>query len=253
MTPLAGQPCLVLRPAPDGEHLCTALRSLGLAVRHLPSLEIRPILAADPPAPPADIIIFISRNAVRHGIAVVAAAPEAAIAAIGAGTAAELAAAGQPPDILPPEGYDSEALLQAPALADPRGAVVWIVRGRGGRALLGETLSRRGAQVSYIEVYERRLAKVAPPVRTEALALLTGDTPPWLVATSVESLEALHRLLGRSALCYRLVTASDRVVKLATERDRVTLVLRAHGPDADSLSACLQAWGARQPQAPDNA
>lgn len=251
--PLAGQPCLVLRPAPDGERLCAALRSLGLVVRHLPSLEIHPILTADPPAPPADIIVFVSRNAVRHGIAVVSSAPKAAIAAIGAGTAAELAATGQPPDILPPEGYDSEALLQAPALADPRGAIVWIVRGRGGRALLGDTLSRRGARVHYIEVYERRLAEIAPPVCAEALTLLTGDTPPWLVATSVESLEALHRLLGRSALHYRLVTASDRVVKLGTERDRVALVLRAHGPDADSLSACLRAWDARQPQAPDTA
>ncbi|MCC5862122.1 MAG: uroporphyrinogen-III synthase [Gammaproteobacteria bacterium] len=253
MNRLVGQPCLVLRPTPDGERLCAALGELGLDVRHFPSLEIRPLVAVIPPAEVANIVIFISRNAVRHGTAVLAAAPGATIGAIGAGTAAELRAAGHPPELVPQDGYDSEALLAAPGLAEVAGRQIWIVRGRGGRALLGETLARRGAHVRYIEVYERRIAQPDAAVLRDLRALLTGAGPPWLVATSVESLAALHTLLGGEPLCYGLVTASDRVVKLARERDRVARVLRASGPDVSALRACLQAWSRRPPPAPDSA
>ncbi len=253
MTPLAGEPCVVLRPTPDGEPLCTALRELGLKVQHFPSLEIRPLALAIPPAPAARIIVFISRNAVRHGAGVIAAAPGAAIGAIGAGTAAELRAAGHPAELFPQTGYDSEALLAVPALTAVAGQQIWIVRGRGGRAMLGDTLSRRGAHVRYIEVYERQIAQPDARRLRDVKALLSGTHPAWLVVTSVESLAALHTLLGDDPLCYGLVTASDRVVKLAQARDRVALVLRASGPDVAALRACLQVWLRRQPPAPDSA
>ncbi len=247
MNALRGQHCIVLRPAPEGQALTMQLCDLGMVADHFPTLTIQPLTGGGLPATPPDLLIYISPNAVRHGTAALAAAPVAGVVAIGAATAAALAAAGRAPDIVPENhGYDSEALLATTALADVAGRRIWIVRGAGGRALLGDTLTERGAQVRYVEVYERL------PVRPDAGALgavramLTDGSGPWLVATSVETLTNLHRLLAGAALCYRLVTASDRVVKLAQQHDDVRRVLKASGPDPRSLIRCLESWAAQQ-------
>jgi uroporphyrinogen-III synthase len=245
---LRGQHCIVLRAAPEGIALCEALRCLELEVLHFPSMEIRPVAAPRLPAEPPDLLIFISQNAVRHGSTALAAAPSARLAAIGSGSAAALAALGRPVDIMPAGGHDSEALLAAPALcSDMAGRRIWIVRGGPGRALLGDTLVERGARVHYVEVYERLLPRPDPADTAVAAAWLTGEPPAWLVATSVESLGNLPRLLRERSLAYRLVTASDRVVKLAEQRDQVLLVLRAEAPDPASLARCMQHWAAGQP------
>lgn len=247
MNALRGQHCIVLRAAPEGQALAAQLRALGMKTDHFPTLEIHPLAGVELPDTPPELLIFISPNAVRYGEATLAAAPVADIAAIGAATAAALAQAGRAPDIVPAnEGYDSEALLATPALADMAGRRIWIVRGSGGRALLGDTLAERGAQVRYVEVYERTLVRPDAGKLHAAREWLNGDTNPWLVATSVETLANLHRLLPGTALRYRLVTASDRVVQLAQQHDGVELVLKAHGPDPISLARCLQHWAAHQ-------
>jgi uroporphyrinogen-III synthase len=245
---LGGQHCIVLRAAPEGVALCEALRSLELEVLHFPSMEIHPVAAPRLPAEPPDLLIFISQNAVRHGAAALAAAPSARLAAIGAGTAAALVALGRQVDIMPAGSHDSEALLAAPALCGHfAGRRIWCVRGGPGRALLGDTLVERGAHVHYVEVYERLLPRPDPVDAALAAAWLTGEPPAWLVATSVESLGNLQRLLRERPLVYRLVTASDRVVQLAEQRDKVLLVLRAEAPDPASLARCLQQWAAGHP------
>src|SRR5690606_23076345 len=103
-----------------------------------------------------DWAIFASIAAVEHGLPRVRSRiGETRIAAIGAATANALRTAGVRVDAVP-DREESEGLLELPAFHDMTGATVWIVRGRGGRGLLAETLRARGADVAFVEVYERR-------------------------------------------------------------------------------------------------
>jgi len=59
-------------------------------------------------------------------------------------------------DVLIPEGrYDSESLLSLPEMQDMEGKKVMIVRGIGGRDVLANTLTNRGAVITFAECYQR--------------------------------------------------------------------------------------------------
>jgi uroporphyrinogen-III synthase len=199
---LAGRGVLVTRPAAQAEGLCRLIAAAGGRALRLPTIEIEP--PADPAAATTllaqrwDVVIFISRNAVDGALAL---APEALrssgakLAAVGRATAGAMDQAGLPPTLVPGAGFDSEALLALPALDAVAGQRVLIVRGEGGRALLGETLAARGAEVRYAEVYRRAAATV------DVAALL----PAWreelhlLTATSDAVLDNLLALLPPAA------------------------------------------------------
>ncbi|MCG8428279.1 MAG: uroporphyrinogen-III synthase, partial [Chromatiales bacterium] len=197
---LAGLGVLVTRPAHQADGLCQLIQASGGAPLAFPALEIAP--PADPEQAAAylrrladfQIAIFISPNAVSRALALLAGAelpPELQLAAVGKGTANALAAAGYSVDITPNERFDSEALLQSRELQAVGGKRVLIVRGVGGRALLGDTLTERGAQVSYAEVYQRRLPECDPTPLLER-----WDDVDVVVATSGEILDNLWHLLG---------------------------------------------------------
>lgn len=106
---------------------------------------------------------------------------------VGAGTAAVLKGYGldarQPAD-----GYNSEALLELPELAQPEHEKVLIVRGEQGRDLLPETLRARGATVTLLPLYRR----FAPDYGAAALHhSLTAFDPEVVVTLSGETLNNL--------------------------------------------------------------
>lgn len=251
MTELAGQHALVLRPSPEGAELANALRRLGADALHFPTITIEALPAPPLPETAPDLLVFISPNAVRHGGTALAAAPQATVAAIGQGTAAALQAAGRAPTVVPEAGYTSEALLAHPALERVHGRTAWIVRGRGGRALLGETLRARGARVQFVEVYARRPARPAPTLSAHARRLLGADPPAWVVATSPETWRNLFELLGESTGVVRLVTSSDRVIQLAQRRTAAPETLRTRGPDNRAVIDALLQWARNRAAARD--
>ena len=193
-----------------------------------------------------DIVVFVSANAVRHGAAL--APPRSALAAIGSATAAALAAGGREATIVPGSGSDSEALLAEPALHEVRGKRVRIVRGGGGRALLGDTLASRGANVDYVEVYERRRRQVAADELAALDARFAAGEVHYVVAMSVASFDCLLELLppaARRALpSLRLVTPSSRVIQTAQSRIPGIDARQAAGPRPEDLVATLLAWAA---------
>ncbi len=179
---LAGCRVLVTRPRELAHGLAKLVEDAGGRAVLFPALEIVP-LPVEPPAAPYDMAIFISPSAVACAGPWLGAAPKAF--AVGAGTAQALRTRGSAA-IAPAAGADSEALLALPGLAAVAGKRISIVRGEGGRALLGDTLRARGAEEMAVECYRR----VRP--RADAAPLLAD----WVDAVTVTSAEALENLLA---------------------------------------------------------
>lgn len=218
--PLAGLAVLVTRPHHQAAGLCRALTEVGATAVPLPTLEIRaetgPALeAAVVAAARADWLIFVSANAVDHGLpALWAAGMDEAVrlVAVGPATAAALRRHGATPALTPASGFDSEALLALAPLQDVSGRRVVIVRGVGGRELLGETLRRRGAEVSYIEVYRRVRPALDPEPALRRWAVAPRRA---VVVTSGAGLSNLLAMVPRgrrgALLTATLVTVSPRL------------------------------------------
>ena len=100
-----------------------------------------------------DLAIFVSPTAVAKAMPQVRAWPAALrVAAVGAGTRRALEKHGVANVIAPTAGADSEALLATRELRDVAGKRIAILRGDGGRALLGDTFVERGAKVEYVDL-----------------------------------------------------------------------------------------------------
>jgi uroporphyrinogen-III synthase len=246
---LAGVRVLVTRPAEQAHALARMIEAEGGVAVVSPALAIEPLADiarvrdAIGSIERFHVAVFVSPNAVAHGVALLEGAGRDApqVAAIGPSTARALEDAGVRVSISP-HGYTSEALLEEPELQSMHGRRVLIVRGRGGRELLAKTLATRGAEVVHAEVYERRLVSV--DVRE-----LTGR---WrqrgidlVTALSVETLDALLVQLGPAAreLLARtpLVTASARVIKRA-EALGLPDAVHAAGPDDRALIEAMIGW-----------
>jgi len=231
---LAGLGVLVTRPAHQAAGLCRLIKQCNGRPLPFPALEILP-----PEAPEAalqllqqqwDLAVYISPNAVGFAqtLSPSGKLPEAEqIAVVGRGSARALQQTGVEPDLVP-ERFDSEGLLALPQLQEVAGRRILIVRGQGGRPLLGDTLTQRGAEVQYAEVYRRAQPTVDP---APLLARWERDVQA-VTATSAEVLENLAEILGeqgRSLLqATPLVVVSERMEQTAAGLG-ITRVLRAAG------------------------
>jgi uroporphyrinogen-III synthase len=209
MGALAGQTVAVTRPAAQAESLCHAIEEAGGEAFRFPLLEIVPITEAAVFAPVAarleefDLVFFVSANAVEHGLAGLRRAaswpPGLRVATVGQGSARALRAHGFDAAIVPPDGFDSEAVLALPEFSPEavRGRAVLIVRGDGGRELLGDTLAARGARVECLSCYQRRCPDTDPAPLLDRAARGRLDA---LSITSSEGVDHLARILGAEAL-----------------------------------------------------
>jgi len=249
---LAGRGVLITRPAAQAEGLCRLVETAGGRAIRFPAIAIEPVanreLARTLLAQDWDLILFVSRNAVEQAIPLLPNGRlpvESRLGVVGAATARALSRAGRTPDLMPTGRFDSESLLALPELADLSGRRVLIVRGVGGRGLLGDTLVERGARLAYAEVYRRAL-----PV-TDAASLLTH----WRLdvqlatATSGEILDNLLTLIGEKGrdllLDTPLVVVSERTGRTATALGFVRVEVADGASDAAVLAALCRMIEAR--------
>lgn len=238
--PLAGRSVLITRPAGQADSLCAALAALGAEPLRFPLLTISPVADLSPLQAAAQhlgdfaLVFFVSPNAVSFALdamlPVIGAWPaDVAVATVGKGSEAALAARGFRDVIAPSDGFDSEAVLALPAFQPVAvaGRQVLILRGDGGRDLLGDTLKARGALVEYLTCYHRRgPAEDFAPI----LARARAGRLDALTLTSSESVGHLRALPENSALLeIPVFVPHPRIAAAAREAGFATVIATGAG------------------------
>jgi uroporphyrinogen-III synthase len=249
LPPLTGLTVLVTRPASQGSSLCEHIIRRGGVALAFPAIEIEPVACDATPAAGHDLVVFLSANAVTYGARYVQKGANTRVAAIGRATAAALKEVQLPADIVPETGFTSEALLSHPGMDLSSGARVLIVRGQGGRELLQETLSARGAVTESLEVYRRVRPGVDERARAAVEERWLDEGIDVVTLTSVETLNNLLAMLserGRALLASTpVLVPSRRIVDAAAAAGLTGGAILAPGADDESMIGALAAWRAR--------
>jgi len=237
---LAGKRVVVTRPRELAQGLAALIRQAGGEALLYPAIEIR-----DPQDPARargvlgrlqefDLAVFVSPSAVRKAFELAQGRAWPRVAAVGEGTRRELEQRGLRNVIAPAGQADSEALLALPELAQLTGSRVLILRGAGGRELLGETLAARGAKVETAECYRRAQPSAAP--------LPEGRIDAFCVSSG-EALANLAAMLGRARLADTPVFVSHQRVAAQAGALGLRHPMLAGPGDADMLAALVAYFG----------
>jgi uroporphyrinogen-III synthase len=251
--PLGGVRVLVTRPAHQAEGLVRLIEAAGGEAVRLPTIEITE--PADPAAleralaslPHASHALFISPNAVEHGLARLREhggwPAGLRFVAVGAGTVRALQAEGIQNVLAPAGRFDSEAVLELLPAGAVHGRVLLLFRGEGGREHLAETLAARGARVEQVICYRR----IVPRHTDNAtLARLARGELDVITITSVEGLHNLLTLAGSTSrarlLATPLILTSERQAQAARAAGFHAQPAVAARADDAAIVAALIAW-----------
>lgn len=243
MPELTGFTVVITRPEHQAGPLIQRIQNAGGTVISFPVLAIEATQHPEEVHEVArdlanyDLAIFISANAVEHGLRFVSSygpwPAKVQVAAVGAATARALEDHRVKVTRVPDSAFNSEALLASPELQHVAGKRIAIFRGEGGRELLAETLRQRGAEVRYIDVYRRVKPAVDPNILLDAWS---RDAVNAVVVTSNEGLQNFFELIGAKGQPHfrktPLLVMSARAVALAQQLG-VTTPPRVVSPVSD--------------------
>ena len=250
--PLAGRRIVVTRPKDQAADLAALIREAGGEALEIPALEIRDLSDLAPfhsvidRMDSFDAAIFVSRNAVRNTFALMGNRSWPArlrVATVGNGSREALETRGISGVIAPDNGSDSEALLALPAFANVAGKRIVIFRGEGGRTVLGDTLTARGALVEHAACYRR-----ARPAGSGALldAALKAGKVDAVTVSSGEGLANLLAMLGgeapRRLAGVALFVSHPRVASEAAGHGLERVIVAGPG-DAQTAAALVAYFG----------
>ncbi|MBL1261947.1 MAG: uroporphyrinogen-III synthase [Thiotrichaceae bacterium] len=244
---------VVTRPAHQAEHLCHLIEQAGGTAIRLPVIEITApddIQAAQDKLSQLEnfnTAIFTSANAVE-GLFKLAPPlfswpPNTQVAAIGKRTASILRAHAIPVNIIPNQEFNSEVLLQSDAMNSVSGKKIMIFKGTGGRTLLSETLTERGAYIETIDLYQRKRPNKG--LRNIQQAGKSGSIDLFVV-TSNEGLQNLFEMATTNEqewlLTTPLVVISERTAQLAKTLGFSHNSVVAHEASDEGLLNSLEQW-----------
>ncbi|NOR42796.1 MAG: hypothetical protein GQ572_05615 [Gammaproteobacteria bacterium] len=236
-TLLSGKTILITRPLGRENHLRQLIEHAAGTVIHYPvfkiqapsDIEIEQLLHLRDQLHSFSMAIFVSATAVERSQTYFPALPEhLTIVSIGSKTSHALGLQNIHTDIEAPD-HNTESLLQRPELQSPKiqGHRILIFRGDGGRALLGDTLVRRGAQVRYVETYHRQIPAL-PPLTEQQISSLDAVT-----ISSNEGLDNLITLMEDPSLLIDvpLIVPGERTLSLARQHGFKTIVSASNATD----------------------
>jgi len=161
----------------------------------------------------SDIIIAVSANAVSSANTQINQWPQVDYIAVGQATA--LAFSQCKIDAITPVDPRTEGLLTLSQLAKVKGENILILRGNGGRETLAQQLSKRGAKVTYSELYRRDNVLLTKNVVTQ----WQHQAITTIVVTSAEILQNLMKLVNNGYQSWlvkiTIVVPSTRVAGIA--------------------------------------
>jgi len=251
--PLGGIGVIVTRPQRQAEGLARKLAEVGAtpliwpAIIILPPSDRMPLERAHANLDSYDIAVFVSANAAEYGVPDPSRwPPSLRIFAPGPGTAEALAAVGLTGVRIPVTTFDSEGLLALPELRQVDGARVLIFRGQGGRELLGDTLSQRGARVAYVSCYRRAAPTSGAQGLLEALRDNRAHALTLSSAEGIDNLLAAVGVEGRALLARIPAFVPHPRVADHARAAGLPVVTTAAGGDAGLVAALLE-WFAVHP------
>ncbi|MFJ2977128.1 uroporphyrinogen-III synthase [Kluyvera sp. NPDC087067] len=243
---------LVTRPSPQGEALVSRLRALGRVawsfplINFTPGRELNTLGQALGALGDGDLVFALSQHAVSFAHAQLQQQrlhwpTSAHYFAIGRTTALALHQVNGMDVRYPLDREISEVLLQLPELQNIAGKKALVLRGNGGRELIAEILTARGADVTLCECYQR--CPIHYDGAEEAMRWQSRDVTTIVVTSG----EMLQQLLTLIPLWYRenwlfkcrLLVVSERLAKLAQEMGWQDIQV-ADSADNDALLRALQ-------------
>lgn len=263
---LQGRRILVTRPASQADFLLQALQTAGAEAVHMPLLSIEPL---NPNTDQEKIqhardiiqqldnfskIIFISTNAVTHGLPLMENfwSPKSlnkewptAIEWYGIGSATQLAL--RQYDIIPCDTQNSrtnnamtsESLLNLSAFTNLQQQRILIVQGEGGRELLAPVMRQRGARVDNLTCYRRAV----PSLLTDHWQTISNLSLDAVLISSGEGLQNWLTLpnIDKFRQCL-LIAPSERVAEQARAAGFSQVITAENASDMAMLTA-LQSAG----------
>jgi uroporphyrinogen III methyltransferase/synthase len=243
--PLHGRRIVVTRARAQASGLAATLRDLGAEVIELPAIRIEPRIdtAAVREAAAAigvyELVCLTSPNGVRLLFEAIAAAgldaralAGATVAAIGPGTARALAEVGIAADVVP-ERFVAEALVEALADTDVKGARVLIARAAEARDVLPDALRERGAEVDVLPLYET--------VREEpnSAAVDAAQGADYVTFTSSSTVTNLTEALGDHFPAGARIVSIGPVTSETARAGGLSVDVEAEQHDVDGLVQAL--------------
>ncbi|KTD64349.1 uroporphyrinogen-III synthase [Legionella spiritensis] len=201
---LRGLRILNTRPHHQGASLTQAITQAGGLAVTCPALAIEPTptewLSSLQDINRVQQAIFTSANAVHYFFTPLQQAQitwpsSITIIAVGQQTANALQNVSIEVDFIPPES-DSEHLLALPSLHAVHGQTILLVKGEGGRTLIGETLVKHRANAIEITVYRRTMPE---PDHELITGLWRNDAVDIILFTSEQAMRNVFTFFGEQA------------------------------------------------------
>src|ERR687897_70458 len=223
--PLHGEVVAVTRARSQASGLAARLGELGAAIERIEGYALVCLTSPNGVRLLFDALATVGRDA--------RALAGATVAAIGPGTAAELAERGIAADVVP-ERFVAEALVEALAPVEVQGRRVLVARAAEARSVLPDSLRERGAEVNDVALYDT----VAEPLGDAARAALERAT--YVTFTSSSTVRFLLGSGVRPPESARVVSIGP-VTTSTAEENGLAVHVEADRHDVEGLVDALTA------------
>ena len=147
---------LLIQPSGSRPRLLQRLQAADVPYFEQSFIDIQAVRPALTHLTTTDAVIWISKNAVKFALEAGLKLPrQVAMYAVGPATAQYACQQFKRPCQCPTFEHSSEGLLKLPQLTDVEAQQWCLIKGKGGRELLADSLVARGASVRSLEVYQR--------------------------------------------------------------------------------------------------